>query len=99
MLAGEVASIYTYAGWACSFYSGSWWDLTLQIYGNAGCAATTCDTRYVCEDHISSHTEVFTAPNDGWFIFVVDGSTAFDDEGDYDLTVNLTCRNASTCDC
>ncbi len=99
MLAGESISVYVYADWACSFYDSSWWDLTLKIYKNAGCSDTLCTTRVLCEDHLDSHTEVFTAPHDGWFIVVVDGSTAFEDEGDYDMTIDLACRDAVTCGC
>lgn len=91
-------SVYTYADWSCSGYDDMWWDLTLKIFQNSGCSDTACTTRVVCEEYISSHTESFAAPLDGWYFIVVDGTTAFDDEGDYDLRVNLTCAHAD-CDC
>jgi hypothetical protein len=40
----------------------------------------------------------YVAPRDGWIIIVADGSTAFDDEGDYTLRVTLTC-GAGGCGC
>jgi len=35
---------------------------------------------------------------DGWYILVVEGASAFDDEGDYTFTVKLTCKTAG-CGC
>lgn len=95
MRAGESMDVYVYADWGCV---ETWWDLTLKIYQNSGCSDTSCTTRAYCDDYISSHTEHFTAPHDGWYIIVVDGSTAFDDEGDYDLEVTLACLVAG-CEC
>ncbi|MBW2261210.1 MAG: hypothetical protein JRG91_04485 [Deltaproteobacteria bacterium] len=95
MRAGESMDVEVYADWGCVETS---WDLTLKIFQNSGCTDTACTTRVFCEDYITSHTEHFTAPHDGWYIIVVDGTTAFDDEGDYDLDVTLTCI-ASDCEC
>lgn len=74
------------------------WDGTLKIFETAGCSNTGCTTRVFCDDYISGRTANYTAARDGWVIIIADGSTAFDDEGTYRLTVNLTCRSGN-CAC
>lgn len=97
--AGETVVVRYEVDWSCPSYSSSFWDGTLKIYEAAGCADTTCATEVLCERYISSsfmHT--YVAPRDGWIIIVADGSTAFDDEGDYTLRVTLSC-GAGGCGC
>lgn len=99
MLEGESISVYMYTDWPCDMDEFDW-NGTLKIIQNTGCDDTSCTDLVVCEDYIYvSTTENHTAPHDGWYFIVVDGSTSFDDEGDYDLTVNLTCNDATTCGC
>jgi hypothetical protein len=94
--AGESVRIDLSIDWGCV---DAWWDSTLKVYSNSGCDDTSCATRVYCEEYISSsHTASLTAPRDGWYILVVDGTTAFDDEGDYRLTVHLTCL-VPGCEC
>lgn len=77
---------------------GGSWDATLKLYTTGGCSSTTCGTRVYCEDYVGDRTATHTATQDGWLMIVADGSTAFDDEGDYRLTVRLTCRDGN-CTC
>jgi Cys-rich repeat protein len=97
MRQGETASIDIQSGWDCaSSYSS--WNVTLQIWGNSGCGALTCTNKLACQYNNYKQSRVFVAPADGWYIIVVDGSSAFDDEGDYTFTVKLTCKVAG-CEC
>jgi hypothetical protein len=96
---GDRIDVRIVVGWACPAYSSSWWDASFKLYGSAGCTDTTCATRLVCEEAIpDTFNYAYTADADRWYVLVVDGYTAFDDEGDYDLTVRLTCLTAG-CEC
>jgi hypothetical protein len=84
-------------GWDCPFEWSSWYA-TLKIFTNAGCGDTACTNKDFCDDNHTSYNKPYTAPQDGWYILVVDGSSAFGDEGDYTFKVKLTC-NTGTCEC
>ena len=94
MRASETTSITLTTGTGCV---NSYWDATLHVFSNSGCADTSCPTEEFCADFFEG-TRAYTAPRDGWYVIVVDGSTAFDDEGDYALTVKLACKVAG-CEC
>ncbi|MBI5531284.1 MAG: hypothetical protein HY898_01115 [Deltaproteobacteria bacterium] len=90
MRKNDSASIDITSSWDCqSSYSS--WNVTLQIWGNTGCGDLACTNKLVCQYNNTKQTKIFVAPADGWYIIVVDGSSAFDDEGDYTFTVKLTC--------
>jgi hypothetical protein len=95
MRKGESASLDVVIGGGCVT---SFWSMTLKVYSNTGCDSQACTTEDFCDDHESHDTRTYVAPRDGWYTIVVDGSTAFDDEGDYKLTVKLTCAKAG-CEC
>lgn len=95
MMAGETINVSLSTSWPCNIDLFSWYA-TLKIIENAGCDDTACTTRTYCAYNKLSQTKAFTAPRDGWYILVVEGSSAFDDEGDYTFTVKLTCK---TTDC
>jgi Cys-rich repeat protein len=97
MRKNESVTITLSTGWDCPM-NWSYWNATLKIFSNAGCADTSCATKVFCAYNNDSYNKVFTAPQDGWYIIVVDGSSAFDDEGDYDFGVKLTCKVAG-CEC
>lgn len=83
----------------CSYSS---WSGTLEIFegtidGN-GCGTSSCGTKVYCEYNEADQAKVYVAPRDGRVIIVADGSYASDDEGDYRLTVKLTC-GAGGCGC
>ncbi len=91
--AGETAAMTLSTSFPCG--DGSSWDATLSVYNNTACGLAN---QAWCDDYFSG-TKSYTAPADGWYIIVVEGSTAFDDEGDYTLTVKLqNCINAD-CNC
>jgi hypothetical protein len=97
MRTGESLGIRVEYGWRC--IDSSYWDSTFKIYTNSGCTDTACTTKWFCRDFVPDpFSHAFTAAYDGWYILIVDGTTAFDDEGDYDLTVRLTC-NVPGCEC
>jgi len=93
--AGERAVITLSTSWACPSYNSTSWDATLAIYNDASCSSSA---RVWCDDYFEG-TTTYTAPADGWYIIVVDGSTAFDDEGDYTLTVKLQNCVSTGCNC
>ena len=105
LLPGDSVSIVYDTGTACvDFFDG-----TLKIYepSSASCAGPLTGkctaaggalTRKLCEKNISASAKNFTATIPGWHYLIVDGSTAFDDEGDYKFTVKLTCA-APGCGC
>ena len=80
------------------------WDSTLKMWTTTTCNGSTpapfadCGTRVVCQDYAGGKKGSFTATGDGWVVLVVDGSTAFDDEGDYTFNVKLTCK-VPGCEC
>jgi hypothetical protein len=93
--AGENAVITLSTSYSCPFYDNTYWDGTLAIYNDAACGSSA---RVWCDDHYEG-TTTYTAPADGWYIIVVDGSSAFDDEGDYTLTVKLQNCVTAGCNC
>lgn len=95
MRQGETATIryQTFAGCSTSTWSG-----TLKIFENTGCNDLGCRTKVYCDYNKRDQTANYTAPRDGWIIIVADGSSAFDDEGSYRLTVRLVCRGGN-CSC
>lgn len=74
------------------------WNGTLRIYENSGCDDTSCTTDVHCDYNERDQDHTYVATYDGWIIIVADGSSAFDDEGDYTLTVELTCHQPG-CEC
>lgn len=52
-----------------------------------------------CRDRVGSGAQTYVAPRDGWIVLIVDGSTAFDDEGTYTLRVRLSGCAAAGCEC
>lgn len=96
--AGERLDISMDSGWDCPF-DYSYWYMTLSIYDTAsGCLTTSKGTRVFCRDQDDAHSVSWTAPEDGWYYVIVDGSSAFGDEGDYVFQVKLTCNQAG-CEC
>lgn len=94
MLEGETVTIRYETNDPCG---SEWsWYGTLKIFENAGCDDTSCTDKVYCDYNETDQTADYTAVRDGWIIIVADGSHASDDEGDYRLTVDLTC---STADC
>jgi hypothetical protein len=96
MRTGEVATIHYENSWAC--YSSDWYDGTIKIFENSGCADTACTSKVFCRDFLGELDTSYVAVRDGWIIIVVDGTTAFDDEGDYTLRVDLACSEPG-CEC
>jgi hypothetical protein len=74
--------------------------ITLKLYESTGCSDVTCSGDRWCHDFVSNgETHTHTAARDGWIVIVVDGSTAFDDEGRYTLNVTLAGCAAAACEC
>jgi Cys-rich repeat protein len=92
---GESMSVTLATGTAC--IGGSWYG-TLKIFSNSGCGDLSCAQKDHCVYNKFTQSTTYVAPHDGWFIVVVDGSSAFDDEGDYKFTVKLTCSTPG-CEC
>lgn len=95
MREGERVVVRYDTGTACV---GGSWRGSLKIFETGGCESTSCGRKAYCEDYVSDHTANYTALHDGWVIIVADGRTAFDQEGRYELTVSLTCRDGN-CGC
>ena len=78
----------------------SGYSITLKFYEPTDCTSVVCSSDRWCHDFVSNG-EVFghTATVTGWHVVVVDGSTAFDDEGEYTLTVRLTGCATPGCEC
>lgn len=90
--AGETAAMTISTGTSCI---NSSWAATLSVYNDAGCGSSA---RVWCDDHFTgSHS--YTASADGWYIIIVEGSSAFDDEGDYTLNVKLQNCLTAGCNC
>ncbi|MBW2460718.1 MAG: hypothetical protein JRH11_03665 [Deltaproteobacteria bacterium] len=96
MRAGESVSLRYRTDLPCG--SGFTWGGTLKIFENTGCGDLTCGTKVYCDYNETDQSTTYVAARDGWIIIVADGSSAFDDEGAYRLTVNLTC-SAAGCGC
>jgi hypothetical protein len=78
---------------------GGGWQASLILYAPlAGCGDTSCSTKLGCNDLKYSTQLAHTAAEDGWYTILVDGSTAFDDEGEYELQVGLICATPG-CEC
>lgn len=82
----------------CPWSEGWSWYGTLKIFENSGCDDLACTTKVYCDYNETNQNTTYVAPRDGWIIIVADGSSAFDDDGDYELTVQLTC-NEPGCEC
>ncbi|MDB4928219.1 MAG: Fibronectin type domain protein, partial [Myxococcaceae bacterium] len=94
--AGEMVSAAVTRGDGCV---NSSWDATLKLYQGGDCGTVTCSGDRWCRHHVNSTAQTYVAPRDGWIVVVVDGSTAFDDEGDYTLRVRLSGCGAAGCEC
>ncbi|MFT6397752.1 MAG: hypothetical protein ACJAYU_002507 [Bradymonadia bacterium] len=97
MREGERVTVQYETDEPCTWEESSWRG-TLHIFESAGCDDRECRNKVYCEDNERDQTANYTASQDGWIIMVADGSTAFDDEGDYRLDVSLTCRDGD-CGC
>jgi hypothetical protein len=75
------------------------WGATIKIYQSTGCSDVTCSGDLWCDDFFGTSARSYVAPRDGWVVVVVDGSTAFDDEGAYTLTVRLSGCRVAGCEC
>lgn len=74
--------------------------ITLKLYESTGCTDLTCGTDQWCHDFVSNgESFMHTATRDGWIVIVVDGPTAFDEEGRYTLNVALTGCATTGCEC
>ncbi len=97
MKAGETVSLQLSTSWPCSFDLWDWYA-SLKIFESSGCDDKACGARTFCSNDDYLHSRTFVAPRDGWYVFVVDGASSWDDEGDYTFTVKLTC-NEPGCGC
>lgn len=95
MRKGETLQTKLVTGEACI---GGSWQATLALFAAAPCTDTSCATKLLCNDLKYSTQLAHTAAEDGWYTILVDGSTAFDDEGDYTLDVALVCLTPD-CEC
>jgi hypothetical protein len=96
MRAGEDISAFVNKSNTC--FSG--YAVTLKLYEGTGCTDVTCGSDLWCHDFVGNgETFSHTATRDGWVVIVVDGSTAFDDEGQYQLNVTLSGCASATCEC
>ena len=78
----------------------SGYSATLKLYEPSDCTSVSCGSDIWCHD-FAGNGEVFThtAGTTGWHVVVVDGSTAFDDEGEYTLNVTLSGCSVAGCEC
>lgn len=95
MREGETVALRYQTFQGCSTSS---WNGTLKIFETSGCDDVECRNKVHCRYNSRDQSHTYTAVRDGWIIIVADGSSAFDDEGNYRLTVNLTCRGGN-CAC
>ena len=84
--------------------NASTFDSMLKLYTGTACSAHKKDDLVGCYNQGGDH-EIdgfeYTASADGWYSIVVDGRTAFDEDGDwgpYSLAVKLTCVEKN-CNC
>jgi hypothetical protein len=99
MRTGDAIAITFTHGSKCS--PATSWDPVVKIYASGSCGdGTTCGNKLACEaTGNGTYTTQFTAPSDAWYFVIVDGrASAFDDSGDYKLSVKLTCAQPS-CGC
>ncbi len=96
MREGESLTVRYDTGRACN--GESRWPGTLKIFETGGCDSTACGPKIFCEDYVYDESTTYVARQDGWVIVVADGSTAFDDEGQYQLSFTLACRSGN-CGC
>lgn len=94
--AGETITANLTRGAACV---GGTWDATLKLYQGSDCGTVTCSGDRWCRDFVGTGAQTWVAPRDGWVVLVVDGSTAFNDEGAYTLRVRLTGCRGPACEC
>ncbi len=95
---GDTIDVTFTKGSKCS--GSTSWDRVFKVRRGAGCDDVTRGTEVVCGTTGScTYTRSVTATEDAWHTLVVDGrASAFDDAGDYSLTVALTCTGGS-CGC
>jgi hypothetical protein len=93
--AGEVLSARIVSRSATCYVASA--SITLKLYQSTGCSDVTCSGDLWCDDFVGTESHTYTAPRDGWVVLVVDGSTAFEDEGRY--TLNVTLRSCATAGC
>lgn len=104
MRKGESAKIGVQTGESCLSYDFAYWQTSLKIYQPAACSQgvlppyDSCGARTFCNGNFNNSETTYVAPEDGWVVIVVDGAGGFDDEGDYTLSVKLTCSTGN-CEC
>ena len=98
MRAGESITVTVTKGSKCS--NATSWDRVFKIYAGTGCDDRSCADKLECRSMGGgTFYDDFTAPADAWYVLVIDGrASAYDDSGDYSLTVKLTCSTAN-CGC
>lgn len=94
--AGETITANLSRGAACV---GGSWRATLKLYQGGDCGTVTCSGDRWCRNFVNTSDQTYAAPRDGWIVVVVDGSTAFDDDGAYTLRVRLSGCRAGNCEC
>jgi hypothetical protein len=75
--------------------SATSWDRVFKIHSGTGCTDQGCGKKLLCANTgAGTWSTQFIAPEDGWYVFVVDGKAgpgAADDSGDFTLTLSLLC--------
>ncbi|MBK7585861.1 MAG: hypothetical protein IPI67_37460 [Myxococcales bacterium] len=71
------------------------WERVFKIYSGSNCTDQACDKKHLCGNTgAGTWGTTFVAPDDGWYVIVVDGQKApgaGDDSGDFTLTLQLLC--------
>ncbi|MBK9000636.1 MAG: hypothetical protein IPM35_33355 [Myxococcales bacterium] len=80
-------------GAKCS--SATSWERVFKIYSGTSCTDQTCGKKHLCANTgAGTWGTSFVAPEDGWYVIVVDGKNgpgAGDDSGEFTLTLSLLC--------
>ncbi|MCC6899718.1 MAG: hypothetical protein IT377_12130 [Polyangiaceae bacterium] len=71
--------------------AASSWERVFEIYSGSSCTDKGCSKKVQCSSTgAGTWSTTFVAPDDGWYVVVVDGKTA-NDGGDFTLTLSLLC--------
>lgn len=71
--------------------ASSSWDRVFKIHSGTSCTDKGCGKKLQCSNTgAGTWSTTFVAPDDGWYVVVVDGKTG-SDGGDYTLTLSLLC--------
>lgn len=75
--------------------SATSWERVFKIYSGTGCTDQSCGKKHLCANTgAGTWGTSFVAPEDGWYVIVVDGKNgpgAGDDSGEFTLTLSLLC--------